>query len=258
MTNEYEIDDNYLAEAERRARRFSGALIGTSGALAGDVLRLLQEVRRLTRRQPVPRDEVLVVALAGPINAGKSLVASMLPALHLQWADPIYDGLSVMLGVSQEWLRNRANKETAIDWLGVSPRFLLRTLGTEWGRDLVGPDLWVRLTDKRIELAAAGGQRAFAICGTRFPNEARVVRARGGEVWWVNRGVSVSSAPQHRSDATLTEADCDRTIENTGTIDQLRDAVEAAWGEYEERRNADMATRATEATSNDSATTDGA
>lgn len=252
------IDDNYLAEAERRARRFSGAFHGTSGALAGDVLRLSQEVRRLTRRQPVSRDEVLVVALAGPINAGKSLVASMLPALHLQWADPIYAGLSAMLGVPQEWLRSRANKDTAIDWLGVSPRFLLRTLGTEWGRDLVDPDLWARLTDMRIERAAASGQRAFAICGTRFPNEARLVRVRGGEVWWVNRGVSVSPTPQHRSDAMLTEADCDRVIDNTGTIDQLRTAVEAAWAQYEERRNAGMAARATEAAPNDAATSGGA
>ena len=241
------LDDGYLLEAERRARRFSGAFHGTSGELAGDVLRLLQEVRRLTRRNPVPRDEVLVVALAGPINAGKSLVASMLPAMHLQWADPIYAGLSAMLGVPDEWLRSRVNKDTSIDWLGVSPRFLLRTLGTEWGRDIVDPDVWVKLTDMRIERAAASGQQSFAVCGTRFPNEARLVRARGGEVWWINRGVSVSAAPQHRSDAMLVESDCDRVIDNTGTIDQLRVAVEAAWAQYEERRHAGMVARETEA-----------
>jgi hypothetical protein len=37
----------YLAECEQRARRFSGAYTGTSGTLAGDVMRLLAEVRRL-------------------------------------------------------------------------------------------------------------------------------------------------------------------------------------------------------------------
>jgi hypothetical protein len=41
------LTDDYLAECEQRARRFSGAYTGTSGTLAADVLRLLAEIRRL-------------------------------------------------------------------------------------------------------------------------------------------------------------------------------------------------------------------
>lgn len=41
------LSDDYLREAEYRARRFSGAYTGTSGTLAADVLRLLRERRRL-------------------------------------------------------------------------------------------------------------------------------------------------------------------------------------------------------------------
>lgn len=41
------LGDDYLAEAEQRARRFQGAWTGTSGTLAADVMRLLAEVRRL-------------------------------------------------------------------------------------------------------------------------------------------------------------------------------------------------------------------
>lgn len=41
------LADEYLREAEQRARRFSGAYTGTSGSLAADVIRLLHEVRRL-------------------------------------------------------------------------------------------------------------------------------------------------------------------------------------------------------------------
>ena len=36
-----------LAQMEHRARRFAGAYTGTSGTLAADVLRLLQERQRL-------------------------------------------------------------------------------------------------------------------------------------------------------------------------------------------------------------------
>lgn len=41
------LTDAYLTECEQRARRFSGAYTGTSGTLAADVLRLLEERRRL-------------------------------------------------------------------------------------------------------------------------------------------------------------------------------------------------------------------
>jgi hypothetical protein len=47
----------YLAECEHRARRFSGAYTGTSGTLAGDVMRLLAEVRRL-RIEAAYREEM--------------------------------------------------------------------------------------------------------------------------------------------------------------------------------------------------------
>ena len=37
----------YMTQAERDARKFSGAYTGTSGTLAAHVMRLLAEVRRL-------------------------------------------------------------------------------------------------------------------------------------------------------------------------------------------------------------------
>ena len=41
------LPESYLAECERRARQFSGAYTGTSVTLAADVIRLLEERRRL-------------------------------------------------------------------------------------------------------------------------------------------------------------------------------------------------------------------
>jgi hypothetical protein len=43
------LDDEYLREAERRARVFQGAWTGTSGTLAADVIRLIHYVRELRR-----------------------------------------------------------------------------------------------------------------------------------------------------------------------------------------------------------------
>jgi hypothetical protein len=43
------LDDEYLREAERRARVFQGAWTGTSGTLAADVIRLIHYVQELRR-----------------------------------------------------------------------------------------------------------------------------------------------------------------------------------------------------------------
>lgn len=42
------LTDDYLRQAEQRARRFSGAYTGTSGTLAADVLRILKHLRHVT------------------------------------------------------------------------------------------------------------------------------------------------------------------------------------------------------------------
>lgn len=47
MTAFLSLPEDYLREAEQRARRFSGAYTGTSGTLAADVLRLLAMIRRM-------------------------------------------------------------------------------------------------------------------------------------------------------------------------------------------------------------------
>ena len=55
------LSDAYLLEAELRARQFSGAYTGTSGTLAADVLRLLEELSRVKGRLAVTiaqRDEL--------------------------------------------------------------------------------------------------------------------------------------------------------------------------------------------------------
>lgn len=47
MSGSTELTADDLARMEHRARRFQGAWTGTSGTLAADVMRLLEERRRL-------------------------------------------------------------------------------------------------------------------------------------------------------------------------------------------------------------------
>jgi len=168
-----------------------------------------------------------LIGLTGPAGCGKNLVASMVPdAVVIQLADPIYAALSAILGIPDTVLRQRATKEKPIDWLGKSPRQLLQTLGTDWGRTLVDEDIWLRIARRRIEELAASGAAAVVIADVRFDNEARMVQEMGGEVWGVDRGPTAEVSP-HVSEAGLSPGMVDRVIDNTGTPDQTRANVAA-------------------------------
>ena len=177
---------------------------------------------------------VSIIGLAGHIGAGKTLAASMVPgATHLQWSDAVYRGIAAIFGISEDTLRDRRSKDNTIKVAGMdlSPRNLLRTLGTEWGREMVHDDIWVNLTMDRIRLLREStGCRRFTICGTRFVNEVAAIRERGGEVWWIERpGLTPG---EHVSDQVLTAEQCDRVIANDETPLALRRKIEAAWSEY--------------------------
>lgn len=168
-----------------------------------------------------------LIGLAGRAGAGKSLVASMLPGHRvIGLADPLYAGLSVMLGVDVGDLRDRAFKERAIPWLGRSPRELLQTLGTDWGRDLVADDLWVTLARRRIAGLLEQGV-GVAVGDVRFANEARMIRELGGEVWLVVRPGAETTPHSHRSENGLPDDLIDRVVVNDCDIDELRRRVRA-------------------------------
>jgi hypothetical protein len=113
-------------------------------------------------------------------------------------------------------------KEQQIPGIRCSARHLMQTLGTEWGRQCVHPDVWVMIASKRIrDLHAAGYSVAIDDC--RFPNEASMIRELGGELWHVERPNT-----DHASEGALTDPELfTHRIVNDGTLQQLREQVAA-------------------------------
>lgn len=169
-----------------------------------------------------------VIGITGRAGAGKNLAASLVPGgTVIQLADPIYDMLAVMLGVPVERLRDREFKESPVAWVGKSPRELLQTLGTEWGRNIVRQDLWIVVAQRRIaELLEAGGG-PVVVADVRFDNEADMIHAQGGVVWKIFR-TDGRDADAHSSEAGISPSLIDRTIFNDGTVADLRTAVDLA------------------------------
>ena len=166
-------------------------------------------------------------------GCGKSTAAQALCMEHgfvrVSFADPLRKMVGVLLqelgyDTAQVGHLLHEGKEEIIPELGVSTRHLLRTLGTEWGRDCVHPNLWVKVWKKKV----AGLDRVVTD-DLRFPNELEAVRYRGGTVIEITRP-GTDRDDLHRSDGALDDlgdiADC--TIQNSSSIEALEIAVTMA------------------------------
>ncbi len=115
-----------------------------------------------------------------------------------------------------------------------TPRRLMQTLGTEWGRQCVGEDVWLQLW-----LSGASTDKRCIADDVRFPNEAQAIRDLGGEVWVVVRDVaSTAETLSHASEGALDGFAFDKYIFNTGTLAELDAAVAMALRSYALKRYA--------------------
>lgn len=82
------LTDDYLAEAERRARRFSGAWTGTSGSLAADLVRCVKMIRALRRESMEAEMEQVGGMTQEQMEAAWSAVRARHQAVHQAIAKP--------------------------------------------------------------------------------------------------------------------------------------------------------------------------
>ena len=172
-------------------------------------------------------------------RCGKSTVAKHLRDEHNYTIVPFAKTLKSMLvpflgglGYSELEIARLIDhdKHTVIPEVGVTVRHLLQTLGTEWGKCLVADDVWLRVwhhSAKRYE--------RVVVDDVRFPNEAELIKAQGGELWLIERPNIAAPAfalPDggegvgcHASDGALAGWPFDRTLVNDGTIHRLLSQV---------------------------------
>jgi dephospho-CoA kinase len=171
---------------------------------------------------------MIIIGISGRAGVGKDTVAKFLCETHgfvqIAFADPLRAGLKAMFGLTDDHFEDRTLKQTRIDWIGRSPRELMQTLGTEWGRHIVNPEIWQRTAARRIRqiLAADPCQHVAGVVlsDIRFDNEAEFVRDFGGQVWHIWRPHH-SEASGHTSELGVRLRETDRLIINDQTIEVL-------------------------------------
>ena len=162
----------------------------------------------------------MIIGLTGAARAGKDTVANALVArgwTKCAFADPIYAAVQAMFGWSREYIE--ANKESPIGPGGRSPRYIMQTLGTEWGRTLVCDDLWVQLMERRLLNELPYGN--VVIPGVRFVNEAKLIAKLGGYVIRVVRP-GLPGVREHVSEEPLPSEYITATVHNDSSEADFR------------------------------------
>lgn len=153
------------------------------------------------------------IGFAGPKTAGKTTAARLLinklrndniTVAKFSLASPIRDMLATLLSRCLEeeeiekYMHDQEYKEQPIPGLGVSYRRLATTLGTEWGRELIREDLWIKLA----ELSNAKMNTDVYICDDiRFIEERDFIKKNNGVVIYIQPvGFSGSTQAEHPSE----------------------------------------------------------
>lgn len=171
----------------------------------------------------------MLIGLTGRAGAGKDSVAAIMAKHGYQrysMAGPLKRGIEAMFNLPPSIWDDRVAKEAAIPWLGRSPRYLAQTLGTEWGRDMVAKDLWLKLMEQRWEEIRVGPNPRMVITDVRFNDEAERIIDSNGLVFRVLRE-GVAAVEGHVSEQGIHPKWITADIKNYGTLEDLEVTVSA-------------------------------
>ncbi len=174
-----------------------------------------------------------VIALSGAACCGKDTAGHHLKN-HLgfgvlKFAGPLKAGLCAMFGWAPELLDNGEWRERELPGIGKSPRQLMQTIGTDWGRQMVHPDLWMILARQRINEAAAMGLPGVVFTDCRFVNEAQLVKDVGGMVIQVVRQAAKPIA-SHVSEAGIPAHLVDAVVFNDESLEEFYASIRSVIG----------------------------
>ena len=177
-----------------------------------------------------------VIGFTGAAGSGKDTAADVLQQacrfLKLSFAEPLYEMVSIVTRTPVDLLKTRAGKEVTLDRIGVSPRKMLQTLGTEWGREMVSPDIWIKNLDGRLSaIDRRTGLLGLVIPDVRFQNEVDYIHELGGEVWRIDRIYNPNAISSGHS-SELPPLGVDDLIVNHGTIETFHKLVLLKYVDY--------------------------
>jgi hypothetical protein len=164
----------------------------------------------------------MIIGFSGRMGCGKTTAAKYLVANYnfrrVRFAGPL-KAMMAALGLSQEEIEGSL-KETPCDLLcGKTPRWAMQSIGTEWGRDMIGSELLVNAWHR-----ARIGHELVVVDDVRFENEAAAIKSAGGVLVRIRRDNTDDSRLVHASEQQIFV--CDEMWVNNSTPTALYAAVD--------------------------------
>jgi hypothetical protein len=175
---------------------------------------------------------MILIGVTGPKYSGKDTVADMLVNCtgmfrKASFATPIKDMAMTGLGLTHDQVYGDL-KEVVDPRYGRTPRNIMQTLGTEWGRRMVCEDIWARALFVKIKSEAAMAAEMYrapyhtVIADVRFDNEADLIREQGGWIIHIEGRDLNTEGSDHASEAGVEWHHNDMVLDNSGDIQALR------------------------------------
>lgn len=167
----------------------------------------------------------LIIGLAGQIGSGKTTAAEQLYHIgftRVRFAGPL-KAMAKCIGLNDQQVDGEL-KETPCDILGgMTPRRFMQLIGTEFGRQMICDDLWIRAWNAAVDRLP---EHIPVVCDdVRFPNELAAIRNKGGIAAFILRTKEKPIEGNHLSEFSILPTDCQLVIDNNGTLAKLNDKL---------------------------------
>lgn len=165
-----------------------------------------------------------MIGITGYAGAGKDALAGFLrhemtqlgfayqysPKTAFSW--PIKEMLVYLSGEKEPFFEDKTQQ---LKLFPVTGRYAAQSLGTEWGRQLIDEDIWVKVH-------AARWTEAVIVADVRFENEAEYVRENGILIH-IERPAAIGESMTHSSeDGVAVRWDVDFLVRNEFNLEYLR------------------------------------
>ena len=184
-------------------------------------------------------EKTKVVALIGPQGAGKTSIAEALARRdrsvgYESFADPIRRMLAALMHCQPYKLKDGSLKDQSEPLLnGKSYRHAAQTLGTEWGRNNMGDDIWIN--DMQLRISEYVFPKFIVIDDARFKNEIDMLRENTDLLLIrILRDAVPEQSGGHSSEAYWRIPLVDYTLDNDDSLDEavyrVNCVIKKKWG----------------------------
>lgn len=172
----------------------------------------------------------MLIGVTGKKGAGKDTFAKRLifsAGYHkLAFAGPLKDMMRA-LGLSNAEVDGDLKEEPCSILGGRTPRHAMQTLGTEWGRQLIHPNLWLYVWQKQYKQLisrSTWGANRIIVPDVRFNNEAETIKAHGGIVVEILR--PSYAGDEHTSEKGIDAKYVDEVLSNHGSFKDFKNITD--------------------------------